>query len=152
MTVTVRGLDEIESLAGRDLGRSEWRVVTQDAVDMFADVSGDAQWIHVDRQRAADGPYGGTIAHGLMTLSWGVPLLAELLVVSGVRLALNYGSNRVRFPAPVPVGCRVRLHAVITAVRRVPGNGVEMERALTFEIEDADKPACVSESLTRFYG
>lgn len=151
MTVLANGLEEIEALAGRDLGQSHWKTVTQESIDAFADVSGDQQWIHTDIDRATAGPFGGTIAHGHMTLSWGVPMFAELLTVTGVRMALNYGMNKVRFPSPVIVGSRVRLHAVVTSVRRVPNDGVEMSRAFNFEIGDVDKPACVAESLTRFY-
>ena len=147
----VEGMEGLLALAGRDLGHSRWKAVTQSTVDAFAEVSGDNQWIHVDPERAAQGPFGSTIAHGYMTLSWGVPMIAELLVVTGVRMALNYGLDRVRFPAPVPVGSRVRLHARIDRVTQVARGGVEVARAFTFEIEGADKPACVAISLTRYY-
>ncbi|MFH8926468.1 MaoC family dehydratase [Streptomyces pristinaespiralis] len=145
------GIPEISALAGRDLGHSRWREVTQDLIDMFAAVSGDHQWIHTDTERAAQGPYGGTIAHGYMVLSWGIPMFAELLQVTGVGMALNYGVNKVRFPAPVPVGSRVRLHATVTSVAPVKRGGVGMTRAFTFELEGSAKPACVAESLTHFY-
>jgi acyl dehydratase len=151
MTLTVNGIPEIVALAGRDLGCSSWRTVTQEMIDAFADVAGDHQWIHTDVELAAGGPFGRTIAHGYMTLSWGVPLLAELLAVTGVRLTLNYGLNRVRFPAPVPVGSRVRLQARIEAVEPVPGDGIQVVRAFVFQIEGSAKPACVAESLTRYY-
>lgn len=151
MGIIVDGLEEIEALAGRDLGYSDWRLVTQELIDTFADVSGDHQWIHVDAERATKGPFGATVAHGYMTLSLGVPMFATLLTVTGVGMALNYGSNKVRFPSPVKVGSRVRLHAVVSDVKRVPGDGVEMSRAFTFEIDGGKKPACVAESLTRFY-
>lgn len=151
MTLTVNGFTEIEALAGRDLGRSEWREVTQDLVTAFADVSGDHQWIHTDVARAERGPFGATIAHGFMVLSWGIPMFAELLTVTGVGMALNYGLNRVRFPAPVVVGSRVRLHADVAEVNRVPRDGLEVVRSFTFELEGSEKPACVAESLTRFY-
>ncbi|MDI3389146.1 MaoC family dehydratase [Streptomyces sp. B-S-A8] len=151
MTLTVHGIPEITQLAGRDLGHSRWRTVSQELIDTFADVSGDHQWIHTDVTRAADGPYGGTIAHGYMVLSWGIPMFAELLQVTGVGMALNYGVNKVRFPAPVPVGSRVRLHASIVDVQPVSRGGVQMTRSFTFKLDGSAKPACVAESLTHFY-
>ncbi|GAA4659719.1 MULTISPECIES: MaoC family dehydratase [Amycolatopsis] len=151
MTLVVRGMDEIRALAGRDLGHSSWREVTQELIDAFADVSGDHQWIHTDPERAAEGPFGRTIAHGYLTLSWGIPLVAELLRVEGVGMALNYGVNKVRFPSPVPVGSRVRLHARVVDVVPVKGDGVQVTREFTFEVEGQEKPACVAESLTRYY-
>ncbi|GHF25442.1 MaoC family dehydratase [Amycolatopsis deserti] len=151
MPVVANGIPEILALAGRDLGYSSWREVTQELIDAYAEVSGDHQWIHTDPERAARGPFGRTIAHGYMTLSWGIPMVAELLQVTGVGMALNYGVNKVRFPAPVPVGSRVRLHAEIAAVEEVGRGGVQVTRKFTFEIEGAEKPACVAESLTRYY-
>lgn len=151
MPLTAHGIPEILALGGRDLGRSEWKEVTQELIDAYAYVSGDHQWIHTDVERAAAGPYGRTIAHGYMVLSWGIPMFAELLQVSGVGRALNYGVNRVRHPAPVPVGSRVRLHATVTGVHEVARGGVQMTRGFTFELEGSEKPACVAESLTHFY-
>ncbi|MFE7216349.1 MaoC family dehydratase [Streptomyces sp. NPDC057611] len=135
MALTVHGIPEIMRLAGRDLGHSTWKEITQELIDTFAAVSGDHQWIHTDTERASQGPYGRTIAHGYMVLSWGIPMFAELLQVTGVGMALNYGVNKVRFPAPVPVGSRIRLHASITDVRQVSRGGVQMQRAFTFELE-----------------
>jgi len=149
--ITANGFEEIQALAGRDLGTSDWRTVTQELIDTFAEVSGDHQLIHTDPVRAAAGPFGRTIAHGYMTLSWGIPMLAELLHVTGVGMALNYGLNKVRFPAPVPVGGRVRLHASVLEVTAVPRDGVQMVRAFTFELEGSPKPACAAESVTRYY-
>ncbi|RSN46130.1 enoyl-CoA hydratase [Amycolatopsis sp. WAC 04197] len=149
--ITANGLEEIRALAGRDLGTSAWRTVTQDLIDTFAEVSGDHQWIHTDPVRAAAGPFGKTIAHGYLTLSWGIPMFAELLHVTGMGMALNYGLNKVRFPAPVPVGSRVRLHASVQEVTPVLGDGVQMVRAFTFELEGSPKPACAAESVTRYY-
>ncbi|MEV6912287.1 MaoC family dehydratase [Amycolatopsis sp. NPDC051071] len=149
--ITANGIEEIQALAGRDLGTSAWRKVTQDVIDTFAEVSGDGQWIHTDPVRAAAGPFGGTIAHGYLTLSWCIPMFAELLHVTGVGMALNYGLNKVRFPAPVPVGGRVRLHASVLDVAPVPRGGVQMVRAFTFELEGSGKPACAAESVTRYY-
>lgn len=151
MTLLVDGIPEISALSGRDLGRSEWREVTQALIDAFADVSADHQWIHTDVERAVEGPFGGTIAHGYMILSWGIPMFAELLQVTGVGMALNYGVNKVRFPSPVRVGSKVRLHAVVSEVREVSRGGVQMHRQFTFELEASEKPACVAESLTHFY-
>jgi acyl dehydratase len=151
VALTVNGIPEITKLVGRDLGHSGWKEVTQELIDTFATVSGDQQWIHTDVERAAEGPFGRTIAHGYMILSWGIPMLAELLQVTGVGMALNYGVNKVRFPAPVPVGSRIRLHASITEVREVSRGGVQVHRAFTFELEGSVKPACVAESLTHFY-
>jgi len=151
MPLTVHGIPEILTLGGRDLGRSAWREVTQELIDTYAYVSGDHQWIHTDLERAAVGPYGRTIAHGYMVLSWGVPMFGELLQVSGVGRALNYGVDRVRYPAPVPVGSRVRLHASVIGVSEVARGGVQMKRGFTFELEGSEKPACVAESLTHFY-
>ncbi|WP_299534218.1 MaoC family dehydratase [uncultured Streptomyces sp.] len=151
MPLTVHGIPEILALEGRDLGHSAWKDVTQELIDAYASVSGDHQWIHTDVERAAAGPYGRTIAHGFMVLSWGIPLFGELLQVRGVGRALNYGVNRVRYPAPVPVGSRVRLRASVTEVKEVPRGGVQMTRGFTFELEGSPKPACVAESLTHFY-
>ncbi|MFE7354524.1 MaoC family dehydratase [Streptomyces sp. NPDC057543] len=151
MTLTVHGIPEILALEGRDLGRSGWNEITQELIDAYAHVSGDHQWIHTDVERAASGPYGRTIAHGYMVLSWGIPMFGELLRVEGVGRALNYGLDRVRYPAPVPVGSRVRLHACVTGVTEVARGGVQMTRAFTFELEGSAKPACVAQSLTHFY-
>ncbi|ROQ70554.1 acyl dehydratase [Streptomyces sp. 840.1] len=151
MALTANGIPEILALSGRDLGHSAWKEVTQELIDAYASVSGDHQWIHTDTERAAAGPYGRTIAHGYMVLSWGIPMFGELLRVRGVGRALNYGVDRVRYPAPVPVGSRVRLHASVTGVSEVANGGVRMSRAFTFELEGSAKPACVAESLTHFY-
>jgi acyl dehydratase len=151
VALTVDGIPGIKRLAGRDLGNSPWRDVTQQLIDDFAAVSGDLQWIHTDPRRAAEGPFGRTIAHGYMILSWGIPMMAELLQVTGVGMALNYGVNKVRFPAPVPVGSRVRLHASITDVHEVSRGGVQVHRAFTFELQGSAKPACVAESHTHIY-
>src|SRR5918992_5360755 len=115
MSITVNGLDELKKLAGSDLGTSEWIEITQQRIDTFADATGDHQWIHVDVERARTGPFGGTIAHGYLTLALVIPLWSEILRVDGVALALNYGLNRVRFPAPVPVGAKLRLRARVIA-------------------------------------
>ncbi|MFJ1736687.1 MULTISPECIES: MaoC family dehydratase [unclassified Streptomyces] len=150
MSITVNGLDELKKLAGSDLGTSEWIEVTQERVDTFADATGDHQWIHVDPERAKDGPFGAPIAHGYLTLSLFIPLFTELLDVQGVTTKVNYGLNKVRFPAPVKVGSRIRLAGKLAEVEEVPG-GVQITVDGTIEIEGGAKPAAVLRSLSRFY-
>ncbi|MFF4037478.1 MaoC family dehydratase [Streptomyces sp. NPDC001816] len=150
MSVTVNGLDELKKLAGSDLGTSEWIEVTQERIDTFADATGDHQWIHVDRERAEEGPFGAPIAHGYLTLSLFIPLFTELLDVQGVTTKVNYGLNKVRFPAPVKVGSRIRLAARLASVDEVPG-GVQIAVDGTMEIDGGGKPAAVLQSLSRFY-
>ncbi|MEV7384479.1 MaoC family dehydratase [Streptomyces sp. NPDC091215] len=150
MSVTVNGLDELKKLAGSDLGSSDWIEVTQDRIDTFADATGDHQWIHVDPERAAKGPFGAPIAHGYLTLSLFIPLFTELLDVQGVTTKVNYGLNKVRFPSPVKAGSRIRLTARLAEVEDVPG-GVQIAVDGTIEIEGGTKPAAVLQSLSRFY-
>ncbi|AMW14099.1 MaoC family dehydratase [Streptomyces sp. A244] len=150
MSLTVNGLDELKKLAGSDLGTSEWIEVTQERIDTFADATGDHQWIHVDPERAKDGPFGAPIAHGYLTLSLFIPLFTELLDVQGVTTKVNYGLNKVRFPSPVKVGSRIRLTAKLAEVEEVPG-GVQITVEGAIEIEGATKPAAVLQSLSRFY-
>jgi acyl dehydratase len=140
------GVEELAAAAGTELGTSEWHVVTQEQVDRFADATGDHQWIHVDPQRAADGPFGTTIAHGYLTLSL-VPLFAAgVYAIEGVAMAVNYGCNKVRFPAPVPVGSRLRGTVTLDSV--TPGAaGFLVAATVTVQIEGAAKPACVAETL-----
>ncbi|WP_392668691.1 MaoC family dehydratase [Streptomyces sp. LN785] len=148
---TATGLDEIKALAGTDLGRTEWLEITQERVNTFADATGDHQWIHTDPARAADGPFGGTIAHGYLTLSLIIPLFNQLLTIEGTSMSINYGLDKVRFPHPVKVGAKVRLHGVVDSVEDVKGNGMEMRLAFTIEIDGADKPACVAQAIYRHY-
>ncbi|WP_371600215.1 MaoC family dehydratase [Streptomyces sp. NBC_00564] len=150
MTITVNGLDELKKLAGSDLGTSEWIEITQERIDTFADATGDHQWIHVDPERAAAGPFGAPIAHGYLTLSLFIPLFTELLDVEGVSTKVNYGLNKVRFPSPVKVGSRIRLVAKLASVEDVPG-GVQVAVDGTIEIDGGGKPAAVLQSLSRFY-
>ncbi|WP_328552460.1 MULTISPECIES: MaoC family dehydratase [unclassified Streptomyces] len=150
MTITVNGLDELRKLAGGDLGTSEWTEVTQQRIDTFADATGDHQWIHTDPARAAEGPFGAPIAHGYLTLSLFIPLFTELLEVEGVTTKVNYGLDKVRFPAPVKAGSRIRLVARLASVDDVPG-GVQIAVDGTVEIEGGGKPAAVLRSLSRFY-
>ncbi|GIH52901.1 MaoC family dehydratase [Microbispora rosea] len=151
MTTTAHGLDEIKALAGKDLGHSGWLEITQERVNTFADATDDHQWIHVDPVRAADGPFGGPIAHGYLTLSLVIPLFNELLDIQGVKMSVNYGLEKVRFPSPVKVGGRIRLAAVVVSVEDVPGDGVQMLLDFTVEIEGANKPACVARVIYRHY-
>ncbi|MEU6914096.1 MaoC family dehydratase [Streptomyces olindensis] len=150
MSITVNGLDELKKLAGGDLGTSEWIEVTQERIDTFADATGDHQWIHVDPERAKAGPFGAPIAHGYLTLSLFIPLFTELLDVQGVTTKVNYGLNKVRFPAPVKAGSRIRLTARLAEVEDVPG-GVQITVEGAIEIEGGGKPAAVLQSLSRFY-
>jgi acyl dehydratase len=148
--ITVNGADEIKALAGRDLGASDWLEVTQDRINTFADATGDHQWIHVDAARAADGPFGTTIAHGYLTLSLVIPLFGSLLKVNGTRMGVNYGLEKVRFPNPVRVGSRIRLAATVVDVAEVTG-GLQMTCDFTVQIEGQDKPACVARTIYRQY-
>jgi acyl dehydratase len=147
---TINGLDELRGLAGQELGTSDWHEVTQDDINGFADVTGDHQFIHVDVERAKQTPFGGTIAHGYYTLSLAPMLMGRIFEVQGIAMAVNYGLNRVRFPAPVPVGTRVRMTATAQSVEEIAG-GVQLTLAMTFEREGGDKPVCVAESLSRMY-
>jgi acyl dehydratase len=147
---TITGLDELKQAEGETLGTSEWHDVSQQDIDAFADVTGDHQWIHVDPERAKDTPFGGTIAHGYYTLSLAPMLTEQILALDGFAFAINYGLNKVRFPAPLPVGGRVRLTARLARLDDVPG-GAQMRLELTFEREGGDKPVCVAETLARVY-
>ncbi|HEY9522690.1 MAG TPA: MaoC family dehydratase [Thermopolyspora sp.] len=147
----VNGIDEITALAGTDLGTTGWLEITQDRVNTFADATDDHQWIHVDPARAANGPFKGTIAHGYLTLSLLIPLFTELLEVRGIEMAVNYGLNKVRFPAPVPVGAKIRLTGRVAGVEEVKG-GVQATLDFTVEVAGSDKPACVAQTVYRFLG
>ena len=142
-------LAELPALIGRELGPSPWIEVSQERIDTFADATGDHQWIHVDPARAADGPFGGTIAHGMLTLSLLIPLWSELLDVREVRTKVNYGLGKVRFPAPVPAGAKIRLHATVAAVDEIPG-GVQLTVDAVVEADGASKPVCVAQPIVRF--
>ena len=147
---TITGLDGLRDAMGTDLGVTDWHEVTQAGVDAFADATGDHQWIHVDPERAAQSPLGGTIAHGLYTLSLAPAMTSKLLSFEGFAFALNYGYNRVRFPARLPVGSRVRMRARLANVEDIAG-GAQITIVQTFEREGAEKPVCVAESLARVY-
>jgi acyl dehydratase len=147
---TITSADELVAAAGQDLGTSDWHTVTQDQIKAFADATGDHQWIHLDAERAADGPFGTTIAHGFLTLSL-IPMLArEVYEVRGARMVVNYGLNRVRFPAPLPSGSDVRAQVTITEVT-VDGDRTQVVSRVTIAARDAAKPCCVADTVAFFY-
>jgi acyl dehydratase len=148
--LTISGIDELRAKVGEELGVSEWLEVTQDAINAFADATGDHQWIHVDPERAAQTPWGSTIAHGLYTLSIGPKFTFDMFTIEGFAFGLNYGYNKVRFPAPLPVDSRVRMRATLSSVDDVPG-GVQLTITQTFEREGEEKPVCVAEAVSRMY-
>src|SRR5579859_2613333 len=145
-----QGIAELEKAVGAHLGYSDWHTVTQEQITLFADATGDHQWIHVDPERAAAGPFGATIAHGYLTLSLVIPLFTDLLEVSGVSMGVNYGLDKLRFPSPVKVGSKIRLGGVVDSVTDVPG-GVQMVVDFTVEVEGQDKPALAARALYRQY-
>ncbi|MDT9691585.1 MaoC family dehydratase [Streptomyces sp. P9(2023)] len=142
--------EELRAAVGEQLGHSDWLEIEQKRIDLFADATGDHQWIHVDPERAAGGPFGRTIAHGYLTLSLLPTLVPQIMRVEGMKMGLNYGTNKVRFPAPVPVGSRLRAGAVLTEVTEA-GGGVQVTATVTVEREGGDKPVCVAESVSRYY-
>ena len=147
---TIDGIDGLKATVGEHLGYSDYVEITQEQVNLFADATGDHQWIHVDVERAKAGPFGGPIAHGYLTLSLSPALLPQILHVTGVAMGVNYGCNKVRFPSPVPVGSKLRLGAKLVGVEDVAG-GAQMTMELTFETEGAAKPSCVAEVVFRYY-
>jgi acyl dehydratase len=148
--LTISGIDELRAKVGEELGVSDWHEVTQEAINAFADATGDHQWIHVDPERAAQTPWGSTIAHGLYTLSLGPQFTFAMFTIEGFAFGLNYGYNKVRFPAPLPVNSRVRMRATLSSVDDVPG-GVQLTITQAFEREGEEKPVCVAESVARMY-
>lgn len=146
---TLRGTAEIAASAGLDLGTTDWQLVDQAMIDAFADATGDRQWIHIDPVRAAAGPFGGTIAHGYLTLSLLPGFFSQLYRVEGVSMIINYGLGKVRFPSPVPSGSRLRASSRISEVVEVAG-GVQCTLETVIEIDGGGKPACVVESVSRF--
>jgi acyl dehydratase len=151
MTTTTT-LAELPGLVGTELGTSDWYEVTQEAVQQFADATADHQWIHLDVERAKkESPFGGPIAHGFLTLSLVVPLVAQVLTITDVKMGVNYGLNKVRFPAPVPVGSKVRARVTLKESEQVAG-GLQNILTVTVEREGGDKPVCIAEWVTRQYG
>ncbi len=147
---TFSELAELRSAVGSEVGVSDWVTVEQDQVDKFADATEDHQWIHVDQARASEGPFGGTIAHGFLTLSLLPMLIARVYRIDGARMGVNYGLNRVRFTAPVPVGSRVRGRVELVELTDVPG-GVQVTTKVTVELAESERPALVAEWVTRQY-
>lgn len=143
-------IDRLPETAGLTFGPSSWRTITQDEVQAFADLSGDHNPVHLDPEFAKGTPFGGTIVHGYLTLSLVVPLMAEIFEVTDIGVGINYGLDRLRFPAPVPVGARVRVHGEVLSVEEVPG-GYQVAPRVTFEIEGGSKPACVADMVLRYY-
>jgi acyl dehydratase len=150
MTITVNGIEELKALVGQTIGPSEWREVTQADIDTFAELSRDDQWIHVDVERAkTESPFGTTVAHGNLTLSMIDGFRPELLESSGFKLGVNYGWNKIRFPAPVPAGSRIRASVEAVSVDDVGSGWHQITQRWTVEVEGSDKPACVAESVGR---
>jgi acyl dehydratase len=147
---TVAKIDDLPSLVGQHLGYSDWREITQEQVNQFADATGDHQWIHVDPERAKSGPFGGPIAHGYLTLSLVPVLMGQVFAVEGITMGVNYGANKLRFPSPVPVGSELRLGAALAGVEDVAG-GVQVILDVTLEVKDATKPSCAAQVVFRFY-
>jgi acyl dehydratase len=146
----INGIDELKGLVGQELGTSSWFLVDQDRINTFADATDDHQWIHVDIEKAKAGPFGGPIAHGYLTLSLLIPLLAEVLQVEGVAMGVNYGLNKVRFPAPVPAGSRIRATATLAELEEIAG-GVQSVIDVVVEVEGGAKPVCVAQPVLRYY-
>jgi acyl dehydratase len=150
VTTIVETLDELRALVGTDLGTSSWVEIDQARIDTFADATDDHQWIHVDPERAKDGPFGTTVAHGYLTLSLLIPMWSEVLDVKSVTSRVNYGLGKVRFPAPVPVGSKIRLTATLVSVEDVAG-GAQLTIDAVIEREGGTKPVCVAQPIFRFY-
>jgi acyl dehydratase len=146
----IHGVAGLREREGSSLGTSEWFTVDQEMVTTFADLTGDRQWIHVDPERAKQGPFGGTVAHGFFTLGLSTGLLWGIFTVEGVGMILNYGLNRVRFPAPLPVGSRIRMHVSLAEVQEI-ADGVQVVYHLEYEIEGKEKPCCVADLVFRYY-
>jgi acyl dehydratase len=148
---TLVAFEDVKDLVGTNLGHSAWRTITQEQVNTFADATDDQQWIHVDPERARQGPFGTPIAHGFLTLSLLIPMWSELLDVTGVTTKVNYGLDKVRFTAPVRVGARIRMTATIADVQEVKGDGLHLVADATIETEGQERPAVVATFLPRFY-
>lgn len=150
MTRMIDGIDGMKALVGEHLGYSPYVEITQEQINTFAEATGDHQWIHIDVEKAKAGPFGGPIAHGYLTLSLGPMLSPQIFGVSGISMGVNYGTGKVRFPAPVPVGSQLRLGATLQSVDDVQG-GAQVTMEFVFEIEGASKPSCVAEVIFRYY-
>ena len=150
--LVISELSELESHVGSSLGTTEWVTVSQEKIDAFADATGDHQWIHVDTERAkAESPFERTVAHGYLTIALIPTFLAQLLVVEKVSMVVNYGVEKLRLPAPVPAGGRVRMSAQIKGVRRIPGGGARVSIAVVIEVEGSAKPACTADAIYAYF-
>ena len=151
MTTNIDGIDGLKALVGQHLGYSDYIEITQEQVNTFADATGDHQWIHVDVERAnRESPFGGPLAHGYLTLSHGPTLAPQIMNVTGIKMGVNYGCEKVRFPSPVPVGSKLRLGAVLDKVDDIDG-GAQVTMTFTYEVEGAPKPSCVAQIIFRYY-
>jgi acyl dehydratase len=150
-TQIYQSVADLEAAIGQELGPTEWFTVDQSRVDGFADMTEDHQWIHVDPDRAADGAFGATVAHGFLTLSLIPYFVNALRRIEGVRMGVNYGLNKVRFPAPVRVGSRVRARTTMTELDRIGTDAVQLVTRTTVEVEGSAKPACVADLVSRYY-
>jgi len=147
---TIKGIEELKQLAGQELGSGDWHEVTQEQINQFADATGDHQWIHTDVERAKKGPFGGPIAHGYFTLSIIPVLLRDVMSVEGMRMGINYGLNKLRFPAPVPIGSKVRAAVKCASIEEVSG-GLQGTFDVTVEVDGQDKPGCAAQVIYRYY-
>ncbi len=147
-----RSYSELAACVGQEVAVTDWITITQERIDQFAQATGDHQWIHTDPARAAAGPFGATVAHGFLTLSLLAPFFEQAFAIEGARMGINYGLDRVRFPAPVPVDSRLRARLTLRALEPVPPDGVQMAWQVVVEREGGDKPVCIAESLARSYG
>ena len=148
---TIAHPKDLLTMIGEDLGSSPWLDVTQERINTFADATDDHQWIHVDVERAKDGPFGGPIAHGYLTLSLLIPLWTEILVIEEIDMAVNYGLNKVRFPAPVPAGSRVQVSATLADAEEVGGGGIQATIDAVMRAEGTEKPVCIAQMVHRYY-
>jgi acyl dehydratase len=151
MTTVFDSAAAVQQAVGRDLGTTDWMTMTQERVDQFAQATGDHQWIHTDPVRAAAGPFGACIAHGYLTQSLASCFLPQLVQYQRLKMGVNYGCDKVRFPAPVKVGARIRGHGLVTAAEPVAGGGMQVNVRVTVQIEGADKPGCVVDTISRLY-
>jgi len=151
MPTVFQNPSELLDAVGKPLGASDWLEIRQDRIDQFAEATGDHQWIHVDPERAKDGPFGATIAHGYLTLSLVNHFLPQIVEVRGISMGVNYGADKLRFPAPVPVGSRVRGSGELVSAETTKDGGVQAKVRVTVEIEGSDRPGCVVDTISRYY-
>ena len=142
---------ELEAQVGKDLGKTDWLAIDQQRINLFADATGDHQWIHVDVEKAKTGPFGAPIAHGYLTASLANYFLPQLMEVQGISMGVNYGCDKIRFPSPVKVGSRIRGAGQVTTVEKTKDGGIQAKVTITIEIEGSDRPACIIETISRYY-